>query len=63
MIDTAIRAAVAEQAPDITGISCLADGADQIFARAAAADADGKLEAIIPGARYRDGCTSRPGPG
>jgi hypothetical protein len=53
---------VAEHAPDITGITCLADGADQIFARAAA-DAGGKLEAIIPGARYRDGRTSRPGPG
>jgi len=62
LIGTAIRAAVAEQAPHITGISCLANGADQIFARAAA-DADGKLEAIIPGARYRDGCTSRSGPG
>jgi len=57
-----IRAAVAEHAPDITGISCLADGADQIFARAAAA-AGGKLEAIIPGARYRDRRTSRSGPG
>jgi hypothetical protein len=42
-----IRAAVAEHTPDIAGISCLEDGADQIFARAAA-DAGGKLEAIIP---------------
>jgi hypothetical protein len=55
LIGTATRATVAEQTPDITGISRLANGADQIFARAAAADADGKLEAIIPGTRYGDG--------
>jgi methylmalonyl-CoA mutase cobalamin-binding subunit len=34
LTDKAIRAALAEHAPDVTGISCLADGADQIFARA-----------------------------
>jgi hypothetical protein len=62
LIGTATRAAVAEQTPDITGISRPANGADQIFARADA-DADGKLEAIIPGARNHDGRTSRPGPG
>jgi hypothetical protein len=62
LIDTAIRAAAAEHAPDIAGISCLEDGADQIFARAAA-DAGGNLEAIIPGVRYRAGRTSRSGPG
>lgn len=36
LVDEATRAALAERAPDVTGISCLADGAGQIFARAAA---------------------------
>jgi hypothetical protein len=33
LVNKAIRAGLAECAPDVTGISCLADGADQIFAR------------------------------
>jgi|SRR5450755_1135646 hypothetical protein len=54
LIDKAIRAALAEHAPDLTGISCLADGADQIFARAVT-DLGGKLEVIIPATEYRSG--------
>ena len=54
LVDRAIRAALAEHAPDVAGISCLADGADQIFARAIT-DLGGKLEVIIPAARYRAG--------
>jgi hypothetical protein len=54
LTDKAIRAALAEHAPDVTGISCLADGADQIFARAIT-DLGGTLEAVIPAAEYRDG--------
>jgi hypothetical protein len=54
LVDKAIRAALAEHAPDVTGVSCLADGADQIFARAVT-DLGGKLEVIIPAARYRAG--------
>jgi hypothetical protein len=38
----------------LVGISCLADGADQIFARAVL-DAGGRLEVIVPAMRYRDG--------
>jgi hypothetical protein len=53
LVDKAIRAALAEHAPDVTGISCLADGADQIFARAVT-DLGGTLEAVIPAAEYRD---------
>jgi hypothetical protein len=53
-VDKAIRAALAEHAADVTGISCLADGADQIFARAVT-DLRGKLEVIIPAAQYRAG--------
>jgi hypothetical protein len=54
LVDQAIRAALAERAPHVTGISCLADGADQIFARAVT-DLGGTLEAVIPAAGYRAG--------
>lgn len=40
-------------ATSLVGLSCLADGADQIFARAVV-DAGGALEAFVPAARYRD---------
>src|SRR5690349_12390961 len=53
LIDAAIRAALADQ-HEVTGLSCLADGADQIFARAVL-DHGGHLEAVIPAAAYRDG--------
>lgn len=54
LIDQALRAALTEIGPDITGLSCLADGADQIFARAVL-DRGGALEAIVPAERYRAG--------
>ena len=54
LADKAIRAALAEHAPDVTGISCLADGADQIFARAVT-DLGGQLKVIIPATEYRAG--------
>ena len=53
LIDTAIRAALADHTPGLTGISCLADGADQLFARAVT-DLGGTLEVIIPAAQYRE---------
>jgi hypothetical protein len=53
LIDRAIRAALAERAPDMTGLSCLADGADQIFARAVT-DLGGTLEVVTPAADYRE---------
>ncbi|MBO0801788.1 MAG: hypothetical protein J2P25_01755 [Nocardiopsaceae bacterium] len=54
LVDEAIRTSLARHAPDLTGISCLADGADQIFARAVT-DLGGTLEAVIPAAEYRAG--------
>lgn len=45
-----IRAA----SPALIGLSCLADGADQIFATAVLA-AGGTLEVVIPADEYRDG--------
>jgi len=53
LVDQALRAALAERAPGVTGLSCLADGADQIFARAVT-DLGGTLEAVIPAAEYRE---------
>lgn len=53
LVDTAIRAALTEL-DDVTGLSCLADGADQIFARAVT-DLGGKLEVVIPAEQYRQG--------
>jgi hypothetical protein len=54
LVDEAIRAALAQHAPDVTGVSCLADGADQIFALAVT-DLGGTLEVVIPAAEYREG--------
>ena len=54
LIDQAIRAELANFADgDLVGISCLADGADQIFARAVL-DLGGRLEVFVPAARYRE---------
>jgi hypothetical protein len=56
LVDHAIRDQLARDSTgtELVGISCLADGADQIFARAIL-DADGQLNVIIPAAGYRDG--------
>ncbi|MBX6387175.1 MAG: hypothetical protein IRZ07_30055 [Microbispora sp.] len=53
LVEAGIREALTQYAPDVIGLSCLADGADQIFARAVLR-AGGRLEAIIPAERYRD---------
>lgn len=52
-VDQAIRTALAGQ-PGVTGLSCLADGPDQIFARAVL-DHSGQIEAVVPAALYREG--------
>jgi hypothetical protein len=54
LVDRAIRERLSAYAPGITGLSCLADGADQIFARAVL-DLGGVLEAVIPAHEYRAG--------
>jgi hypothetical protein len=53
LIDAAIREHLSHQMRGLVGLSCLADGADQIFARAIL-DLGGRLEAVIPAQRYRD---------
>jgi hypothetical protein len=54
LVDHAIRSVLATEDPSsLVGISCLADGADQIFARAVL-DAGGRLEVVVPARAYRD---------
>lgn len=48
-----IRAALAAVPGDLVGISCLADGADTLFAQAVL-DAGGQLHVVVPAAQYRD---------
>jgi hypothetical protein len=56
LVDRALRGELARDSTgnSLIGISCLADGADQIFARAVL-DVGGQLDVIIPAIRYRDG--------
>jgi hypothetical protein len=55
LVDRAIREQLAAYpGDDLVGVSNLADGADQLFARAVL-DAGGQLEVIVPAAKYRDG--------
>jgi hypothetical protein len=54
LIDQAVREKLSEQPDGVIGLSCLADGADQIFARAVA-DLGGTIEVIIPAEEYRSG--------
>ena len=55
LVDDALRKHLASVAPgELVGISCLADGADQLFARAVV-DAAGRLIVVVPAAQYRAG--------
>jgi hypothetical protein len=53
LVDAAIRAAL-DGEQDVIGWSCLADGADQIFARAVL-DHGGRIEVVMPAAQYATG--------
>jgi hypothetical protein len=54
LVDTALREALAEYGDRLIGVTALADGADQLFARAVL-DQGGQIEVIVPATRYRDG--------
>ncbi|MGH3922567.1 MAG: hypothetical protein ACRDTT_06815 [Pseudonocardiaceae bacterium] len=54
LVTLAIRDALAEYGASVTGVTSLADGADQLFARAVV-DQGGLIEVIVPAAQYRDG--------
>lgn len=53
LVDAALREEVA-RTPEVVGLSCLADGADTLFAQAVL-DQRGDLIVIVPAARYREG--------
>jgi hypothetical protein len=53
LVDAAIRAALEEAGARVTGLSSLADGADQIFAQAVL-DLGGQIETVVPAQKYRD---------
>lgn len=58
LVDRAIRLRLAEcPTPQVTGLTLLADGADQLFARAVL-DAGGAIEVVIPAKGYREGLPS-----
>ncbi|MBE3011701.1 hypothetical protein IL992_21210 [Microbispora sp. NEAU-D428] len=54
LVDAEVRRFLREYAPHVVGISCLALGADQIFA-AAVLDLGGVLEAVVPAREYGEG--------
>lgn len=53
LITHALRDALADYGENVTGVTALADGADQLFARAIL-DHGGHLEVIVPATRYRE---------
>ncbi|WP_204057576.1 hypothetical protein [Microbispora corallina] len=54
LLEAALRGVLASHAPDLVGISCLAAGADQLFAQTVL-DLGGRLEAVVPAEAYGDG--------
>lgn len=52
LVNDALRDALAEYGAGITGVTSLADGADQLFARAVL-DQGGSIEVIVPATQYR----------
>jgi hypothetical protein len=63
LVNAAIRRWLAENAnAALTGLTCLADGADSIFAQAVV-DAGGSLVVVVPAAEYRDGLPAEHRPG
>jgi hypothetical protein len=56
LVDRALRAELANRDTDdlIIGLSCIADGADALFARAVL-DSGATLIVVVPAHRYRDG--------
>ncbi len=53
-VEQGIRARLSTLGLSIVGMSCLADGADTIFARVVV-DVGARLEAIVPARTYREG--------
>jgi hypothetical protein len=53
LVREAIDRALPQEGPDLIGVSCMAYGADWIFAEAVL-DAGGRLEVVLPAADYRE---------
>jgi hypothetical protein len=54
LVAGAIRSVLAKRSPeDLVGVTCLARGADQVFARVVL-DLGGSIEVVLPAADYRD---------
>lgn len=59
LVDAAVRTEIdRHHADDLIGLSCLAEGAEELFAQAIL-DTGGRLIAIVPARRYRDGLSAR----
>lgn len=55
LVDAALRAEIGKRADGaLVGVSCIADGADSLFA-CAVLDAGGELVVIVPAEKYREG--------
>lgn len=56
LVDAALRSEISQRAKDGTliGLSCIADGADALFARGVL-DNGGELHVVVPAHKYRDG--------
>jgi hypothetical protein len=55
MLDAELRSKLADHDPDeLVGLSCIADGADTLFAEAVL-DRGGHLEVLVPAKEYRTG--------
>jgi hypothetical protein len=52
LVESGIRVALTPHSVDLTGVTCLAKGADQIFARVVL-DLGGEIEVVLPAADYR----------
>ena len=61
LVKQALREALAGFGAQVTGVTSLADGADQLFARTIL-DQGGLIEVIVPATKYREGlpATSQP---
>ena len=53
LVSSALHAALAPYGPGLVGVSCLAPGADQIFARTVL-DLGGRLHAVVAARGYRE---------
>lgn len=62
LVAVALRDVLGRHHGDLIGVTCLAGGADQLFARAVL-DLGGDIEVIVPAERYRDGLDADAQPG